>query len=187
MDEQGNRSQVRDSGAGRRSAGRAALALAVAAGLAWGSGGAHAGTPGPSALELALAARPALAGSLSAATRAVLSAITVEEAEAIVRGETTLEQLRLPDGTPIAHFLRSVLGGGPYAIPFDSMDAGGGESLGAAYHLAGTMGQPDAAVAENSNAQLLLVGGFRGRLESFALFRDGFETSDSSRWSFTAP
>jgi hypothetical protein len=187
MDEQGNRSRVRGSGAGRRSEGRAGLALAALVGLACGSVAAHAGAPAPSALELALAARPALAGSLSAATRAVLSAISAEEAEAIVRGETTLDRLRLPDGTPIAHFLASVLGGGPYAMPFYSMDAGGGESLGGAYHVVGTMGQPDTEVVENPNAQLLLVGGFRGRLENFALFRDGFETSDSSRWSFTAP
>jgi hypothetical protein len=166
---------------------RRAILVATVGCLLLQTGETTAGTAGPSALELALAARPALAGSLSAATRAVLSAISAEQAEAVVRGETTLERLRLPDGTPIPHFLRSVLGGGPFAIPFYSMDAGGGESLGAAYHLAGTMGQPDAAVAENPNAQLLLVGGFRGRLESFALFRDGFETSDTSRWSFTAP
>ena len=164
----------------------ATIALVVSIGLLTAPGDARAAA-GPSALDLALAARPSLAGSLSVATRAVLSQISAEQARALARGETSLERLCLPDGTPIAHFLASVLGGGPYALPFYSLDAGGGESLGGPFHLIGTMGQPDAAWAEEPNSGFLVVGGFRGRLESFGLFLDGFESADTSRWSATAP
>lgn len=139
----------------------------------------------PSALDLALAARPALAGSLSTATRVVLSQISAEQAEAFARGEVSLDDLRLPDGTPIGYFLASVLGSGPFAIPFYSLDAGGGASQSGAFHLAGTIGQPDAAVSAGTG--FTLVGGFRGRLTSFGLFLDGFETSNTTRWSSTAP
>jgi len=147
----------------------------------------RAATAGPSALDLALAARPSLAGGLSAATRAVLSQVSAEQAAALLRGETSLDALLLPDGTPISYFLASVFGGGQFAIPFYSMDAGGGEAWGGAFHLAGTMGQPDSAVSAEAGSGFVLVGGWRGRLESFGLFLDGFETSDTSRWSFTAP
>lgn len=136
----------------------------------------------PSALDLALEARPSIAGSLSAATRAVLSQISAEEAAALARGEIRLAELLLPDGTPIAHFLASVLGSGPYAVPFYSLDAGGGESAGGSFRLLGTIGQPDAAVLAAGSGSLL-VGGFRGRLERYGLFVDGFETGDTSRWS----
>jgi len=146
---------------------------------------ARAETVRPSALDLALAARPALASSLSTATRVVLSQISAEKAEAFARGEVSLDDLRLPDGTPIGYFLASVLGGGPFAIPFYSLDAGGGASQSGAFHLVGTIGQPDAAVI--AGAGFTLVGGFRGRLTSFGLFLDGFETSNTTRWSSTAP
>lgn len=139
----------------------------------------------PSALDLALAARPAIAGSLSTATRAVLSQITEEEAGAFARGEAGLNDLLLPDGMPIGYFLASVLGGGPYAIPFFSLDAGSGGAAGGQYHLVSTIGQPDAAVSAETGFTLL--GGFRDRLTSYGLFLDGFETSNTTRWSSTAP
>ena len=47
-----------------------------------------------------------------------------------------------------------------YAINWFTMDAGGGESAGGAYTLAGTAGQPDAGV--QSGGAYTLVGGFWG-------------------------
>ncbi len=70
---------------------------------------------------------------------------------------------------------------------FYSLDAGGGESTGGPFHLLGTLGQPDAAVLNNGAAGFTLMGGFRGRLTDFTLFRDGFESGDSSRWSASVP
>lgn len=164
---------------------RRALPLVALLALAGAQPEARAEAPRPSALNLALAARPTLGGSLSAATRVVLSQISAEQAEAFARGEVSLDDLRLPDGTPLGYFLESVLGGGPYAIPFYSLDAGGGASQGGLYHLVSTIGQPDAAVSAGTG--FTLVGGFRGRLTSFGLFLDSFESSDTGRWSSTAP
>lgn len=164
---------------------RKALPLVALLAMLGGISEARAQALRPSALDLALAARPALAGSLSAATRVVLSQISAEQAEAFARGEVGLDDLRLPDGTPISYFLDSVLGGGPYAIPFYSLDAGGGASQGEPFHLVGTIGQPDAAVSAGTG--FTLVGGFRGRLTSFGLFLDSFESSDTGRWSSTEP
>lgn len=139
---------------------RKALPLAALLALAGAQPEARAEAPRPSALDLALAARPALDGSLSTATRVVLSQINAEQAEAFVRGEVSLDDLLLPDGTPIGYFLEGVLGGGPYAIPFYSLDAGGGASQGDPFHLAGTIGQSDAAVSAGTG--FTLVGGFQG-------------------------
>lgn len=47
-----------------------------------------------------------------------------------------------------------------YAINWFTMDAGGGQSAGGAYTLAGTTGQPDAGV--QSGGAYTLVGGFWG-------------------------
>jgi hypothetical protein len=141
----------------------------------------------PSALDAVRERRPEAASRLDAATRAVLSQVSAEQAAALARGELGLGDLKLPNGTPLADFLSSVFGTATYSIPFYSMDAGGGESAGGQFHLLGTIGQPDAAVLTNAGAGFTLVGGFRGRLTDFALFRDGFESGDSSRWSDTIP
>jgi hypothetical protein len=53
---------------------------------------------------------------------------------------------------------------GQYAITWSTHDAGGGESSGGAYTLAGTAGQPDAGV--HSAGPYTLVGGFWGAFSS---------------------
>ena len=158
-----------------------AVALAPAVGASAANGRAQ------TALDLLRERRPEVASRLDTATRAVLALVTSEEAESLIRGERRLEDLRLPQGIPVSEFLASVLGDGDYAVPFYSLDAGGGESLGGGFRVLGTLGQPDAAVLSGPGSGYTLVGGLRGRLADFALFRDGFESGDSSRWSATIP
>jgi hypothetical protein len=141
----------------------------------------------PSALDLLAARRPEVATHLDAAIRAVLSLVSPEQARALLRGDEHLSGLRLASGIPLSEFLDSVLGSGTYAVPFYSLDAGGGASSGGEFQLLGTIGQPDAAVVSDAATGYTLVGGLRGRLTDFALFRDGFESGDSSRWSATIP
>lgn len=61
-----------------------------------------------------------------------------------------------------------------------TVDAGGGAMAGGAFALAGTAGQPDAGFMTGDYD---LNGGFWG--EAIIIFRDGFETGDTSRWSQT--
>jgi hypothetical protein len=166
-----------------RSAAPFVLVVLIATPLAAGS------SPGgaPSALDAVRERRPEVASRLDAASRAVLSQVSAEQAAALARGELGLRDLELPNGRPMADFLAGVFGNGSFAIPFYSIDAGGGESTGGPFHLLGTIGQPDASVSSNAAAGFTLVGGFRGRVTDFTLFRDGFESGDSSRWSATIP
>jgi hypothetical protein len=163
-----------------------AVLFVVAAALAPALRASSGGRP-RTALDLLRERRPEVVSRLDTATRAVLSVVTAAQAEALRRGGGRLADLRLPQGTPLPEFLESVLGDGTYAVPFFSLDAGGGESAGGGFRVLGTIGQPDAAVLSEPATGYTLVGGVRGRLSGFALFRDGFESGDSNRWSTTIP
>jgi len=167
----------------RRTSGVALVASALAATAPLGA------ESETSALDALKAKAPAVAERLDPASRAILSRVSTDELEALQEGRITGGDIRLANGATLAEFVAAVFGGSGYAIPFSTIDAGGGVSSAATLTLMGSIGQPDAALAENGTDGFLLVGGFRGR-GAFApgvLFRDGFETGDTTRWSETEP
>lgn len=144
---------------------------------------------GPTALERLQAEAPAVAERLDPAMRAVLARVSSEHLESLRSGSSAAGEILLSDGRTLAEFATAVFGGSGLAIPFASIDAGGGLSAAGSLTLLGTIGQPDAALAENPGAGLLLIGGFRGRgaLAPGVLFRDDFETGGAGRWDAQQP
>jgi len=126
---------------------------------------------------------------LDPAMRAILARVSSEQLESVRSGSSTAGEIHLSDGWTLAEFATAVFGGSGLAIPFASIDAGGGLSATGSLTLLGTIGQPDAALSENAGAGLLLVGGFRGRgaIAPGVLFRDDFETGGVGRWDTQQP
>lgn len=54
--------------------------------------------------------------------------------------------------------------GGPFGVPWFTVDGGGGTSSGGGYSLSGTLGQPDAQVV--NGGPFSLAGGFWSAMES---------------------
>ena len=72
--------------------------------------------------------------------------------------------------------------GGPYAVNWSSATAGGVTFLEAGgYWLGNTVGQSSAGSVAGSPFEL--DGGFWVAGDSDTLFRDGFESGDTSRWN----
>ena len=142
-----------------------------------------------SALRVLQQRAPAIAERLDPASRAILARVPIDQLEALGSGSATAGEILLADGRTLTEFATAVFGGSGLAIPFFSIDAGGGPSAAGALTLTGSIGQPDAAVSENVSASLLLVGGFRGRgaLAPGVLFRDNFETGGAGRWDVRMP
>lgn len=71
-----------------------------------------------------------------------------------------------------------ILGGGPYVMTANTVDAGGGVASGGPYRLAGTTGQPDAGTL--AAARYSLRGGFwqapAPAATGDAVFSSGFES-----------
>lgn len=142
-----------------------------------------------SALDRLRERAPRVAERLDPAARAMLARVPAEQLETLQEGETRASGVRLGDGRTLTEFATALFGGAGLAIPFWSTDGGGGLSGAGSLVLLGTVGQPDAALAENASAGLLLVGGFRGRgaLAPGVLFRDDFETGGTGRWDARLP
>lgn len=74
--------------------------------------------------------------------------------------------------------------GGPYTVSGSSAAGGGVTFLeGGGYRLGNTLGQASAGSVAGSGYEL--HGGFWSGAGSNAVFRDGFESGDTSRWSAT--
>lgn len=158
-----------------------ALVLSAAAALA--------AERGESALDALRAEAPAVAEHLDPASRAILARVSAEQLQGLQEGSLQGSDILLANGTTLAQFVDAVFGGSGFSIPFSTIDAGGGASSAGSLVLMGTIGQHDAALAENNLDGFLLVGGFRGR-GAFApavLFRDDFETGGTTRWSDVNP
>lgn len=142
-----------------------------------------------SALRILQQRAPAVARRLDPAVRAILARVPAEQFDALRSGGSPPSEILLADGRTLTEFAKAVFGGSGFAIPFFSIDAGGGLSTAGALTLMGSIGQPDATLVESSGASLLLVGGFRGRgaLAPGALFRDDFETGGAGRWDARVP
>jgi hypothetical protein len=73
----------------------------------------------------------------------------------------------------------------PEAIASWTVDGGGGYAAGGDLEVEATIGQPDAGL--RAGGGMILDGGFWGGLvDDGKIFRDGFETGDTSRWSTTS-
>jgi hypothetical protein len=172
-----------------RTSGKCPKALLSVLALTFAANVALAAESGESALDSLKARAPAVAERLDPVSRAILARVTAEQLEGLQEGELASSEIRLANGTTLAQFVDAVFGGGGLAIPFSTIDAGGGTSTAGTLTLMGTIGQHDAALAENNLDGFLLVGGFRGR-GAFApdvLFRDDFETGGTTRWSDVNP
>jgi hypothetical protein len=82
----------------------------------------------------------------------------------------------------------SNLGSAAFAVPWFSIDGGGGTtSTGGVFSVTGTVGQPDAG--RLSGGSFALVGGFEAAGEPDpcttpgTVFCDGFESGDTSDWN----
>jgi hypothetical protein len=139
------------------------------------------GLPG-SALEALERARPGASSELDDITRAILSRVTPDQLDAI-RAGTPFEEIRLADGRTLAEFLDATFGTGPFALPWSTIDGGGGSSSGGSFSLAGTIGQPDAG--NLLGGPFTLLGGYWDFRRTGPLFADGFETGDLSEWSMS--
>jgi len=72
--------------------------------------------------------------------------------------------------------------GRSFALEWWTVDAGGAESSGSTYIVTGSTGQQDAGFQRGDN--FALAGGF-WPANVDKLFADGFETGDTSQWSFS--
>lgn len=138
----------------------------------------------PAAPETALQAleraRPGASAELDDITRAILSRVTPAQLDAI-RAGTPIEEIWLPDGRTLAEFLESIFGTGPFALPWSTIDGGGGRSSGGSFSLSGTIGQPDAG--DHLGGSFTLLGGYWDFRRTGPLFADGFESGDLGEWS----
>lgn len=127
---------------------------------------------------------PTNARGLSSAEREILMAVTQAELEAYLSG-LPAEAILLGDGSTLADLI-SQEGLGLLEIPWYSIDAGGGTSMGGAFALSGTIGQPDAAFL--AGGVFFLTGGLWAvAADSAMLFGDGFESGNTDTWSATNP
>lgn len=158
---------------------RLCVVCLLAALLAVGPVLAQHGLPG-SALEALERARPGAGAGLDEITRAILSRVTPAQLDAI-RAGTPIEEIWLPDGRTLAEFLESTFGTGPFALPWSTIDGGGGRSSGGSFSLSGTIGQPDAG--DHLGGSFTLLGGYWDFRRTGPLFADGFESGDLGEWS----
>jgi hypothetical protein len=102
--------------------------------------------------------------------------ITPDQLNAYLQGAEATE-VYLTDGRNLDGVLKNaeVVGVAKWTV-----DAGGGAANNGAFMIKGTAGQPDAGLLTGDYD---LFGGFWG--EAQALFIDGFESGDTSRWSTT--
>jgi hypothetical protein len=142
----------------------------------------------PRAWEALIAQDPAMAAELSPLETELLQSLTVEQADAYVSGRGAHE-ITLATGETLEDFLLRK-GLGSVELSWYSVDAGGGVTMtGGDFSLVGTVGQADAGAL--AGGAFSLTGGFLAAPPSEpcngpdAIFCDGFESGDASRWSFS--
>ncbi len=130
----------------------------------------------PSAWSVLEARDPEGAAGASEEERRVLRLLTWEQLQAWLDGlDPTL--IELPDGRTLA-----ALVGVGFDLSWWTIDAGGGAMAGGSFTLDGTLGQSDASGM--AGAAFTLNGGF-WPVDQLAIFSDGFEGGNTSRWSNT--
>ena len=130
----------------------------------------------PSAWSVLEARDPEGAAAASEEERRVLRLLSWEQLQAWLDGlDPAL--IELPDGRTLA-----ALGGVGFDLSWWTIDAGGGTMTGEGFALNGTLGQPD--TGGMAGQTITLNAGF-WPVDQLAIFSDGFESGDTSRWSAT--
>lgn len=137
------------------------------------------------AWEALVASDPEAAARLSPLARSICTRITPEDLQRLQAGAHTSE-VWLIDGRRLDTFLAEVMGVGSFAVPFYTIDAGGGISDGGVFRVDGSIGQPDAGTVASAIPDVAVYGGFRDPLGNH-IFSDGFESGDTGQWSATVP
>lgn len=147
-------------------------------GMATGMPAAASESPPESAWEALKTRDPTSARQVTAEERRVLELLTVEQARAFADGSDPAAII-LADGRLLAEALLSL---GGFYLSWWSLDSGGGTATGGGFTLTGTLGQADAG--ELHGGGFALSGGFLSHLPQ-SIFRDGFESGDTSAWTTT--
>lgn len=132
-----------------------------------------------------VATDPMAASTAGPLTRSVLTRISPESYVALREG-TSAADIELLDGRPLESFLKGLGLGSGFAVPFFTVDGGGGRAAGGPFAVDSSIGQPDAGDLASGDLEWILLGGFREDLGNL-LFEDGFESGDSSAWSAEVP
>lgn len=132
-----------------------------------------------------VASDPAAASTAGPLTRSVLTRISPESYAALRQGASAAD-IELLDGRSLESFLKGLGLGSGFAVPFFTVDGGGGAASGGVFAVDSSVGQPDAGDLASGDLEWIVLGGFRESLGN-VLFEDGFESGDTSAWSAEVP
>ncbi|MEO1086344.1 MAG: hypothetical protein AAFY88_19075 [Acidobacteriota bacterium] len=119
----------------------------------------------------------------------LLDLLTPAQLQDYLRGADPKEIVRITGETLDAFLSRH--GVNDFSLPWSTLSAGGGSSVGGAFQLHGTVGQPDASPADMVGGAFTLAGGFWAYRPmptvdpctgADVIFCDGFESGDLSLW-----
>ena len=146
------------------------------------------GESSPGAWGLLMKNAPEKALELSAHEAEALHLMTAEQVRAFVDGADA-SQILLKNGKTLEEILERESVGEIFDLSWFSIDGGSSlKSKGGEYSVVGTVGQPDVGLL--SGGTFRLAGGFLAITQSIgtcsgqeAIFCDGFESGDISRWN----